>query len=141
MYNITLVGLGALLVWLAMIAGGGALWPRALFLAAGLVALIWAARMWRATSVGLILTEDALLDSTGRHLASVDDIRRVERGVFAFKPSNGFLLHLDRGAARAWQPGLWWRMGRKLGVGGVCNGAETRAMADILAIKLARAGR
>lgn len=137
----TLVGLGLILLWLAAIAGGGALWPRGGFLVAGLLSLGFGWRMWQATSVGLVLTEAALFDSTGRLLAEVDHIKRVERGVFAFKPSNGFLLHLDQRMGRVWQPGLWWRLGAKLGVGGVCNGAQTRAMADIIAIKLARAGR
>lgn len=137
----TLCGLGALLIWLAIAVDSPVLWPRLLFLGAGVLALALALRTWRVTQVGLVLTATALHDSNGILLASVDQIERVERGAFAFKPSNGFLLHLNTKLGGVWRPGLWWRQGRKLGVGGVCNGAQTRAMADIIAIQLVREGR
>ena len=43
----------------------------------------------------------------GRVLAAMDDILRVERGVFAFKPSNGFVVSLQNKTERAWIPGLY----------------------------------
>ena len=42
----------------------------------------------------------------------------------------------------AWAPGMWWRVGRRVGVGGLTGGAESRAVADALAAMLVeRAGR
>lgn len=137
----TLGGLGALLIWLGLAADSAVFWPRLVFFGSGAIALAMTYRTWAATQVGLILTETDLRDTNGTLLASVDQIVRVERGAFAFKPSNGFLLHLNTRLGGVWRPGLWWRQGRKLGVGGVCNGAQTRAMADIIAIQLVREGR
>ena len=68
--------------------------------------------------------------------ARMDEIDRVERGAFAFKPSNGFLVHLKKPGHRAWQPGLWWRMGRKLGIGGVTPAGQAKFMADMIALRL-----
>jgi hypothetical protein len=62
----------------------------------------------------------------------------VERGAFAFKPSNGFLVRLDKPLGRGWAPGLWWRLGRLLGVGGVTSASQSKAMAEILSLELAR---
>ena len=132
----TLLGLGGMLLWLGFAASGDALAAKLGFIASGLLVLWFATRLWQATAIGLQLTEEGLRDGNGVMLAPMSEIVRVERGIFAFKPSNGFLLTLETPLGRAWQPGLWWRMGRRLGVGGVCNGAETRAMADILAFKL-----
>ena len=38
----------------------------------------------------------------------------------------------------AWQPGLWWRLGNRIGVGGMTPGSQAKAMAEIIAIKLAQ---
>jgi hypothetical protein len=61
----------------------------------------------------------------------------VDRGTFAFKPSNGFLLRTETRQPRLWQPGLYWRTGRRIGVGGITRAAESKALADLIAIKLA----
>jgi hypothetical protein len=106
-------------------------------LAIGFSALWLAVRMWQASSVTLILTESGLYESTGREIARLDGIRRIERGVFAIKPSNGFALVLDAPGSRVWVPGVWWRLGRRVAVGGVLSARDTKPVADILMAKLA----
>lgn len=101
------------------------------------VAMLWQAeRMRRATTRTIFLTEDALRDSTGQILARIDEIQSVERGTFAFKPSNGFTLVLDSKKPRAWAPGLWWRLGRRVGVGGVTNAGQSKFMAERISMML-----
>lgn len=103
-------------------------------------ASIWLAeRMRRATELSLQLTREVLRDSSGTVLARVDEIDTIDRGMFAFKPSNGALLTLRRPAVAVWRPGLWWRVGRRLGLGGVTVASETKAMLEILsALQLER---
>ena len=71
----------------------------------------------------------------------LDEIARVERGTFAFKPSNGFVIRLNAPAARVWAPGLWWRFGKRLGVGGVTPAGQGKAMADVIAARIGGLGR
>ena len=92
--------------------------------------------MRRATGLSLELTDEELRDSQGRVLCRLDDIASVERGAFAFKPSNGFLINLKTPGPRGWAPGLWWRIGRRIGVGGVTSASESKFMADVIAVKL-----
>lgn len=136
------IGLGGLLIVTA--AGIPDPHPLALFLLIGVGLLcLWGAwQMFRATDRDLVLTREGLFESTGRPLALMSDIASVDRGVFAFKPSNGFLIRLKDPAPRAWVPGLWWRVGRRIGVGGATNGKAARHMADIITLLLAdpRAG-
>ena len=134
----TLGLLGLLLLWLAVAQPPAEiLWQ--LFLVVLGVAAVWMAQlMWRATARELILTETALRDSSGAVLAEVADIDKVDRSMFAMKPSNGFVVRLKTPSRRAWQPGLWWRLGRKLAVGGVTAGRDTKPMADALAMLVAR---
>ncbi len=57
---------------------------------------------------------------------------RVERGVFAFKPANGVVVSLRRRGSLRWVPGLWWRTGARVGIGGMTPKGQTKAFADLL---------
>lgn len=96
-----------------------------------------AMRFHDATARSVVLTADGVFDSDGREIARMEHIKSVERGVFAFKPSNGFLLRLDHRRGRAWQPGLWWRRGRIVGIGGVTPASPAKAMAEAIALHIA----
>lgn len=108
------------------------------FMLALAAASFWAAiRLRRATMLWIDLTEDGLADSSGREIARFEDIVSVHRGVFAFKPSNGFLLKLRQPQPAGWEPGMWWRFGRRVGVGGVVPAVQARYMAETIEYRLA----
>lgn len=106
--------------------GGGAIWIAEL--------------MRRATAFRLELTREELRDSSGAVLARVDEITGLDRGMFAFKPSNGFLLRLNKTKPRAWRPGLWWTLGSRIGVGGMTPAHQAKFMAEIIAALLVERG-
>lgn len=128
-------GLGMILLWLAAVQAPGLGW-QAFMLGVGGLSLWMAIRMWHATARRLELTPTGLQDDTGRMIARMEDIRAVDRGVFAFKPSNGFMLRLSRRAPGAWQPGLWWRAGRLVGVGGVTASTPAKIMAELIEARI-----
>ncbi len=130
--------LGVLLELLAFFRPPSAMPLQLMLIALGVGALILCMKLYSATSRGLVLTEQSLSDTDGRLLATLDEIRKVDRGTFAFKPSNGFVLHLKERRPGAWEPGLWWRRGRVVGVGGAISSAEGRHMADLLSAMVAR---
>lgn len=132
----TTVGLGGLLIYLAGMHAPMAPGWRVFLLAVGIGVLAVAEAMRRATGRALHLTREGLFDSAGREVAAIGRIARVDRGIGALKPSNGFALELNARAPRAWAPGVWWRIGRRVGVGGVTSAAQAKAMADILALML-----
>lgn len=129
---VILGSLGTILVYLALAYPPSAFGWTLFLVGFGALALFLSVQMWQATRQGLILTREALQDEEGRVLARVEDIRAVNRGVFAFKPAGGFTLSLQGAAPRAWAPGLWWRLGRTVGVGGVTHRHEARYMAEVL---------
>ncbi|RYH08406.1 hypothetical protein [Tropicimonas sp. IMCC6043] len=129
-----LAALGAVLIYVALVSPPAALFWQGFLLLLGVGTLYLADMLRRATAQRLVLTPEALRESGGRLVARVEDIVAVERGAFAIKPSNGFLLRLrvaQAGGSR-WAPGLWWRLGRRVGVGGITSAAEGKAMAEIL---------
>lgn len=129
--------LGLLCIWIGFATNPAAIW-QAFVVFLGVFALVMAVRMWRATASSIELTETELRDSDGTRIALVSEIIAMDRGMFAFKPSNGFLLKLSVSHERSWRPGLWWRIGRRVGVGGMTPGSQTKMMAEIIAAMLAR---
>jgi len=99
----------------------------------GLGALWLGWRLWQATALGLVLTRTALRSTNGEVVALLADIRHVNRGTFAIKPAGGFTLVTGARGPQAWHPGLWWRLGRSVGVGGVTHRHAARFMAEQIA--------
>lgn len=100
----------------------------------GLVFLWQALVNFRATDAALFLKREGLFDEHGTLICSLSNIALVERSWFSFKPSNGFLLRLHEPQSRKWVPGFYWRMGRRLGVGGSISPAQTKEMSDKLVL-------
>lgn len=132
--------LGGLAIYVALAAPPAAIGWRLFLLAVGGTALWLGVAMKRATARPLCLTHDGLFDSEGRVLARLDEIAEIERGLFALKPSNGFVLRLTAPGPAAWAPGVWWRLGRRLGVGGVTSAGQAKVMSEILTALLAERG-
>lgn len=128
--------LGALLVYLAF-AAPPSLGYLILLLVLGFGALVAGEALRRASRARLVLGQDGLALSTGRMLARFEDIASVSRGAFAMKPSSGFVLVLKERGPFAYAPGMYWRMGKRLGVGGVLPQRETRAIAEAIALRIA----
>lgn len=126
---ISLAGLGVLMAPLIFRAEG--LWSL-MFVALTLAAFLGAERLWRLTNDSIVLTRTELKTGSGRVLTRVDNVETVEKGAFAFKPSNGFRVQLKQPCGKGWAPGLFWQFGRRLGIGGVIPGGQARAMAELL---------
>ncbi|WP_299659649.1 hypothetical protein [uncultured Ruegeria sp.] len=134
-----LATVGALVIYVALasppqigwqifliVVGGGAFWQ--------------AHRMWHSTQDRIELTQSELRTSSGQVICKVEDVETVDRGVFAFKPSNGFIIKTRTPGSFDWFPGLWWRIGRRIGIGGVTAAAETKFMSEMMSAMLAQRG-
>ncbi len=133
----TLAGLGAILLYIAAVAP-----PTQPVELLGLLAFaaifLWAAvRLYRATGETLVLTREAITSTSGETLCTVAEIDSTDRGFFAFKPTNGFLIRLKTTGPRRWSPGLWWRVGKRIGIGGVTSPRQAKEMVAIIDLMLA----
>jgi len=110
-----------------------------LFLGAMVAGTVWLAlRTQKGSGHWLELRQDGLYANGAELLCRMEDIQSVSRGAFAFKPSNGFLLRLGAPGPRVWAPGLYWRLGPFLGVGGATSKAQADVMAETIALALER---
>ena len=134
---LSLYGLAGLLAYVAFAEPPALGWL--LFTLVLAAASLWLAdAMRRATTRGLELTRTELRDTDGQVLAPLSEIQSVDRGFFAFKPSNGFLIRTARKTGpRTWHPGVWWRMGRTIGVGGVTAASQSKFASEMISALLA----
>ncbi|SHF36574.1 hypothetical protein SAMN05444339_105200 [Loktanella atrilutea] len=129
-----MLGLAALLL---RTAPGQEPLPQAVMIAVA-VATLWVAfALWRGRHDCLRWTAQGLIDGQGRVIAPRDAIQGVDRSPLSLRPSNGFNLALRRAQPRAWQPGLYWCLGRRVGIGGLAPPSESKAMADRIALDTA----
>ncbi|TMV08034.1 hypothetical protein FGK63_11345 [Ruegeria sediminis] len=131
-----LATVGLLSIYVALATPPAPGWQVFLIVIGGL-SLWLAQRLHQATAHRIELTEQELRSSTGEVIARVSEVEAMDRGVFAFKPSNGFLVRTREPGQRAWAPGLWWRVGRRVGIGGVTPAAQTKFMSETLAALIA----
>jgi len=120
-----ILGFGALLLWIAASGAAGSLTGALVFLLAAALSFYAAFVIHKIKTIGLVLTEEGLFDTTGRALCRMENIEGIDRSFFALKPSNGFVIKLKSPTDRAGVPGLWWRLGRRIGVGGVTSVCPT----------------
>lgn len=133
----SMVFLGGFLIYLALLRPPAEVTTQIAVIALGLLVLWVTDRVRRSTSGSIQLTREVLRHSTGEQLTTVANIQSLDRGVFAYKPSSGFLLRLAEPAPRRWEPGLWWSTGRRIGVGGVVSAPQAKAMAELITLMIA----
>ena len=86
--------------------------------------------MYDATQHHIILTDQSLISTSGEIICTLDNVEAVDRGLFAMKPSNGFVIKTKTADVRRWVPGLWWRIGGRIGVGGVTQPGEAKFLVE-----------
>lgn len=127
---------------LAMVAVTGTYSPlgRLGLLCLAAVSAFGAMRVWQAGQMTLEYSAGCLREEgpEGRVIADASDIVSVERGALAFKPSNGFLLRLASHGPRVWVPGVWWRWGKLVGVGGLLPAHQSKLVAEALSLDVAQ---
>lgn len=134
---VLMVVMGAVLIYTALAEPPALHW--AVLLLAGGALLIWLAEaLRRATQATLILTAHDLRDTSGAVIATLDDVSHLDRGVLALKPTHGFTLILTTRQPAGWAPGLWWRFGKRVGVGGVTAARPVKMMAEKISARLER---
>lgn len=128
---VILAGIGLMVLQYGLSGSGGGL-GSVLALAIGAFGIWFSFSTWNGTDRTIELTSKGIRETGGPLLVRLEDIQAVDRSAFAFKPSGGFVLKLKSSHRRGWVPGLWWRLGRRFGVGGILPSVQTKLMADLI---------
>lgn len=128
--------LGLVLIYMAFISAAG-LFGKIVIIALGVFMWFQANRLRQSLGCEIWLTDEGLVTNEGVILAPMDQITGVSRGAFALKPSNGFSVGLKESLGFLWVPGLWWRFGKRVGIGGVTGAGAAKFMAEQISFKIA----
>ncbi|WP_138464985.1 hypothetical protein [Poseidonocella sp. HB161398] len=137
---LVLAAVAVVCLYVAAGEGGQGAAARLMLAAVAVAAALGAVAVWRSGARGLLLYPDRIAESGGDTVLWLADIARLERGAFAFKPANGVVVSLRRPGSLRWVPGLWWRTGARVGIGGMTPKAATKAFADLLERRLGELG-
>ncbi|QBY00971.1 hypothetical protein E2K80_09720 [Rhodophyticola sp. CCM32] len=132
----TLGLLGMILLYVAATTPPTDLGWLAFLIVVGISTFFLSWRLWQASGVTLELTRTELREAGGQVLCRIGNVVSVDRGFFAFKPSNGFVIRLREPDLMVYAPGLWWRFRRRIMVGGVTSGAQAKSVADLITMLL-----
>ena len=106
-----------------------------IFLSVALTLIYYGWRIIKAKQTGVKLTKLGIYDLNNTLLYRTSDIKYLDRGIFAIKPANGFIIHLNKPLAFHWHPGLFWCIRKRLAIGGLLSKQECKAFADLLEIE------
>ena len=104
-------------------------------IASGCLWLAWATFQTDCSSV--MFDGERIYTNSGVELCRLDEVADLQRGMAMLKPSGGFIILLTGDAPRGWSPGLWWRYGTRIGVGGAVSTRACKHMADSISGALA----
>jgi len=96
-----------------------------------IVAAVFGSAAYRMATVpdaGIVFDGHSLSTEDGVLLAAIEDIAEVQTGIFAMRPSNGFTLIMKKAGKMPTRPGIYWRQGRHMGVGGLLRAAEAKSI-------------
>lgn len=127
---LALIGVG--LIYSGLVYPPAALLGRLAIFLLGFLMILQAYWNLQVRSGALVLKEDGLWVENGPQLAALDNIETVQVSAFSIKPSNGFAVVLRSPARLKWVPGLYWCVGRRIGVGGATHPSQAKAMAELL---------
>ena len=133
---IVISGFGLFLLWIALSGAALSTLGSLIFVIFSCLCFGIAYKIRATRGHGIFLTREGLFDSTGSAICALNEIEKIDRSFFALKPSNGFLVRLKTPLNTAWVPGLWWRLGKQVGIGGMTSVSEGKTMADTISIIL-----
>ena len=99
----------------------------------------WSAyRMATVPAKGIVFDGKSLETEDGLVLAKMDEIVDVQTSIFAMKPTNGFTLILNSTSKMPTRPGIFWRQGRHMGVGGLLRASEAKSIGKAIQAEVVR---
>ena len=73
-----------------------------------------------------------LFNIDGSVICEIDDIERIDVSPYTFKSANGFIVILKTKSSFKSIPGLYWRLGKRLSIGGLVSKNESKFLSQTL---------
>ena len=86
----------------------------------------------RYSKIGFLINQSGLFNIDGSVICKIDDIERIDVSPYTFKSANGFIVILKTKSSFKSIPGLYWRLGKRLSIGGLVSKNESKFLSQTL---------
>ena len=86
----------------------------------------------RYSNVGFLINEIGLFNLDKSLICKIEDIEKVDVSPYTFKAANGFIVLLKTKNSFKAIPGLYWRLGKRISIGGLISKSESKFLSGTL---------
>ena len=86
----------------------------------------------RYSNVGFLINDTGLFNLDETIVCKMSDIARVDVSPYTFKSANGFIVLLKTQSSFKSIPGLYWRLGKRISIGGLVSKNESKFLSGAL---------
>ena len=86
----------------------------------------------RYSKVGFLINQSGLFNLDGSVICEIGDIERIDVSPYTFKSANGFIVILKTKSSFKSIPGLYWRLGKRISIGGLVSKNESKFLSQTL---------
>ena len=95
--------------------------------------VLWFRRfLKRFSKVGFLINQSGLFNLDGSIICEIGDIEKIDVSPYTFKSANGFIVILKTKTSFKSIPGLYWRLGKRLSIGGLVSKTESKFLSQAL---------
>ena len=105
-----------------------------------LVGFIFWRYLKRYGNVGFVIKDGSIFLPDGRLLCKLSSIETVDTSPYTFKSTNGFIIRLKERSSLDWSPGLFWKLNKRISIGGLITKSESKWLSTAIITILAREG-
>ena len=84
------------------------------------------------SKVGFLINEQGLFNLDKSPICKMHEIDRVDASPYTFKSANGFIIILKTKNSFESVPGLYWKLGKRISIGGLVSKNESKFLAGLL---------
>ena len=84
------------------------------------------------SKVGFLINEQGLFNLDKSPICKMHEIDRVDASPYTFKSANGFIIILKTKNSFESVPGLYWKVGKRISIGGLVSKNESKFLSGLL---------
>ena len=86
----------------------------------------------RYSKIGFLINELGMFNLDESLIFKMDEIERIDVSPYTFKSANGFIILLKTKSSFKFIPGLYWRLGNRISIGGLVSKNESKFLSTTL---------
>ena len=97
-----------------------------------LLALWFKSFLNRYSKMGFLINQEGLFNLDKSLICRIDEIDQIDTSPYTFKSANGFIVILKTKNSFKTVPGLYWRLGKRISIGGLIAKNESKFVSSTL---------